>query len=95
MSVASRESEERYPRLVHDGTDCYQQVFDSRDLQEAYERGRIASLADEEIEAAAQYVKDSATNFFGTPAVSKVPEHRLRKFTKGILNAARKAVRNE
>ena len=59
---------------------------------QAYFDGRTAPVTDTEIEAATQYVKDSAANFFGTPAVSKVPEHRLRKFAKGILNAARKAV---
>ena len=92
MSIASREAEERYPKLVHEGTDCYRQVYDSRDLQEAYECGRTAPVTDVEIESATQYVKDSAANFFGTPAVSKVPGHRLRKLAKGILNAARKAV---
>lgn len=59
---------------------------------QAYYDGRTAPVTDAEIEAVVQYVKDSAANFFGTPAVSKVPEPQLRKLAKGILNAARKAV---
>ncbi|WP_172146845.1 hypothetical protein, partial [Bifidobacterium panos] len=64
----------------------------SRDVQWAYQNGRMAPVTETEIEAAVQYVKDSAANFFGTPAVSRVPEPQLRKLAKGILNAARKAV---
>ncbi|NMN02747.1 hypothetical protein [Bifidobacterium panos] len=93
MSVASREAEERYPRLVHEGTDCYRQVYDSRDLQEAYERGRTAPLADEEIEAAAVMLfglfSDAEYRF---DEVSGRERARYRAYAQIVLDSARKAV---
>ena len=93
LSLATREAL-KYEEET-EGADCtiINGAFTTGDLAvEAYCAGRTAPVTETEIKAAVQYVKDSAANFFGTPAVSKVSEHRLRKFTRGILNAARKAV---
>ena len=93
LPLATREALEYEERT--EGADCtiINGAFTTGDLAvEAYCAGRTAPVTETEIKAATQYVKDSAANFFDAPAVSEVPEHRLRKFTRGILNAARKAV---
>ena len=86
MSVASREAEERYPRL-------YLQVFDSRDLQEAYERGRTAPLADEEIEAVAEMLFGLFSDAeYWFDKVSGRERARYRAYAQIVLGSARKAV---